>query len=81
LGATPTISANWLLQSKVPTQQQLDNFLLGNGYNFSYAPISAGGTISYASGTWAAGILYGSPQVGASYNWTPSWSIFNGSIK
>ncbi len=69
-----------MLQSKKPTASETHSFLSGHG-------ISVGGgyfggvnlTISPTNdGTKSAlGVGLYSPQVGASYNYTPDWLIFN----
>jgi len=78
--ASASLTANWMLQSKKPTANETYNFLSGNG-------ISIGGGY-YGGLNWsisptndgtkdALGIGLYTPQIGASYNYTPEYLIFN----
>ncbi|MCC6287001.1 MAG: hypothetical protein IT249_03885 [Chitinophagaceae bacterium] len=86
IGRSPTFisvsfTANWLDQGTVPTAAETNNFLSGHGVSFG------GGYVVGVNGAWAPGNgtshgagLY-SPQIGASYNYTPSRLIFQTGTK
>jgi hypothetical protein len=70
--ASGSLTANWLNQSTQPSEQQLNNFLTGHGVNLGGGYIFGGGeSWSPGNGT-ATGIGFYTPQVGISYNYTPS---------
>ena len=72
-----SVTGNWLMQNQKPTEQQLNNFLTGHGFNFG-GGAGFGGSESYTPGSgWAMGTGYYSPQIGGSYNYTPSWGFLN----
>ena len=67
-----SLTANWLMQSNKPTQQLLNNFLTENGFNAGGGYYD-GGSVSYtpsSGGAWGVGAY--TPQIGASYNYTPT---------
>ena len=69
--ASASLTANWLIQSKVPSKEQMNSFLNGHGINVG-AGFIGGAAYSYTPGSGSAiGIGLFSPQVGASYNYTP----------
>ena len=80
LSASASLTANWMLQSNKPKANETYNFLSGHG-------ISIGGGY-YGGVNWAIsptnsgtkdaiGIGLYTPQVGASYNYTPKYLIIN----
>ncbi len=73
-----SVTANWLMQNQMPSEKQLNNFLTGNSYNASSGAIF-GGTATYSPGNggYSTGTGYFTPQVGISWNYTPSWGFLN----
>jgi RHS repeat-associated protein len=72
-----SFSANWLLQSKEPSQKQLDDFLTGHGFNLG-GGYWGGGSMSYTPGSgYAVGVGFYTPQFGGSYNYTPNLPALN----
>jgi len=70
-----SVTANWLTQYNTPNEQQLNDFLTGNGVNVTAGYVS-GGTGSWSPGNGTSlGIGSMTPQIGASYNYTPNWSL------
>jgi len=71
------LSANWLVQPNMPSQSDLDDFLTGDGINVGGVYIVGGSYSRSTSGKTALGVGLYTPQVGASYNYTPSTDGFN----
>jgi hypothetical protein len=69
-----SLTANWMNQACLPSQEQLNNFLSGHGFN------AAAGYWGGFSETWspgngsATGFGFVTPQAGASYNY--SFQVF-----
>ena len=79
LGFAGSLTGNWMLgkPDTVPTPLETRRFLSGHGVNFG-GGIVAGLGLSWSpgnGGAWGGG-LYMPPQIGGSYNYTPSWLTF-----
>jgi hypothetical protein len=79
--ASVSVTGNDLQSTSNASEQQLNNFLSGHGVNGSVGcGPGATGTWSPGNGTSVgAGVM--TPQVGVSYNYTPSWLIFKHVLK
>lgn len=69
-GTSFSVTANWLNQQGQPCEQKLQNFLSGNGFNFT-AGAGAGISESWSPGNGTStGFGLVSPQIGGSYNYS-----------